>query len=91
MVYTYYPTGVCSRSITLTLEDGIVKDVVFEGGCSGNLQGVSKLVRGMRADEVVERLKDIKCGFKPTSCPDQLARAIEAALGEASQKAPPQS
>lgn len=89
LVYTYHPAGVCSRLITVTLEDGIVKDVVFEGGCSGNLQGVSKLVRGMRAEEVIGRLKDIKCGFKPTSCPDQLARAIEKALGAAQKKPKP--
>lgn len=89
LVYTYHPTGVCSRSITVTLEDGIVKDVVFEGGCSGNLQGVSRLVCGMRAEEVVGRLKNIKCGFKPTSCPDQLARAIEEAVGAAPKKPRP--
>ncbi len=79
MVYTYQTHGVCSRAITLTLEDGIVKDVHFDGGCDGNTQGVEHLVRGMKADDVVRLLKGIRCGEKGTSCPDQLARAIEEA------------
>lgn len=86
MIYTYQPTGVCSRTITFEIEDGIVKNVVFEGGCSGNTQGVSVLARGMKATELVEKLKGIRCGFKDTSCPDQLARAVEQALAESEKE-----
>jgi uncharacterized protein (TIGR03905 family) len=66
----------------LDIEDGIIKDVKVVGGCSGNLQGISRLVKGMKAEEAVGKLKGIRCGFKQTSCPDQLARAIEQALGK---------
>lgn len=76
----YTPSGVCSKGIDFELEDGIVKNVRFTGGCSGNTQGVAALVQGMPAEEAIRRLKGIKCGFKPTSCPDQLAKALEAAL-----------
>ena len=77
----YKTKGTCSRQIEITLsEDGTVVDAVFVGGCSGNTQGISCLVRGMKAEEVVERLSGIKCGFKSTSCPDQLAIALSEAL-----------
>lgn len=76
----YTPSGVCSRGIDFELEDGIVKNVRFTGGCSGNTQGVAALIQGMPAEEAIRRLKGLKCGFKPTSCPDQLAKALEAAL-----------
>ncbi len=77
--YDIRTQGVCSRSIHLTLDDdGRISDVSFEGGCNGNLQGISALVRGMRPEEVASRLKGIECGMKGTSCPDQLARALEA-------------
>ena len=76
----YAPSGVCSRGIDFELEDGIVKNVRFTGGCSGNTPGVAALVEGMSAEEAVRRLKGIKCGYKPTSCPDQLAKALEASL-----------
>ena len=76
----YAPSGACSRGIDFELEDGIVKNVRFTGGCSGNTQGVAALVEGMSAEEAVRRLKGIKCGYKPTSCPDQLAKALEASL-----------
>ena len=83
-MYEYKTTGTCSTKILFDIyeEDGVkkVKDVQFVGGCHGNTQGVTKLVEGMRADEVIDRLKGIKCGFKPTSCPDQLAKAIESQL-----------
>ena len=83
-MYEYKTTGTCSTKILFDIyeEDGVkkVKDVQFVGGCHGNTQGVAKLVEGMRADEVINRLKGIKCGFKPTSCPDQLAKAIESQL-----------
>ena len=78
--YTFTPRGVCSRKIDFTLENGIIKDVRFTGGCSGNAQGLCRLVEGMPAEEVVKRLRGIRCGFKPTSCPDQLAAALEQAL-----------
>ncbi len=76
----YTPTGVCSSGIDVELEDGIVKEVHFTGGCSGNTQGVAALIKGMTAEEAIKRLKGLKCGFKPTSCPDQLAIALETAL-----------
>ncbi|MCI9296510.1 MAG: TIGR03905 family TSCPD domain-containing protein [Lachnospiraceae bacterium] len=76
----YTPSGVCSRGIDFELENGIVKDVRFTGGCSGNTQGVAALIQGMPAEEAIRRLKGLKCGYRPTSCPDQLAKALEAAL-----------
>lgn len=80
MQYTYQTRGVCSRKITFDLEDGCVKNVRFLGGCSGNTQGVAVLVDGMNAEEAVRRLQGIRCGAKATSCPDQLAIPIEAAM-----------
>ena len=77
MKYTYIPKGVCSREIIFEVEDGIVKDLQVIGGCHGNLQGISKLVIGMKVEEVIKRLKGIDCGGKGTSCPDQIARALE--------------
>ena len=80
MTYTYIPKGVCSRRMTVALEDGVIRDVRIEGGCNGNLQGISRLVVGMDAQEAIRRMRGIQCGFKPTSCPDQLATALEQAL-----------
>ncbi|MCR4434540.1 MAG: TIGR03905 family TSCPD domain-containing protein [Clostridiales bacterium] len=80
MEYMFKAKGVCSSSIHLTIEGGIIKGIKFVGGCHGNLQGIEKLVTGMKAEEVANKLKDIKCGFKDTSCPDQLALAIIEAL-----------
>ena len=80
--YTYTPRGTCSRKIDFTLENGIVKDLRFTGGCSGNTQGVARLVQGMKAEDAIARLKGIRCGSKPTSCPDQLSKALEEALAE---------
>ena len=77
---TFTPKGVCSIQIDFDLEDGIVKNVVFTGGCNGNLKGIAALVEGQPAEDVIKRLTGTKCGFKPTSCPDQLAKALEAAL-----------
>lgn len=74
----YKTQGTCSSFIDLEVEDGIIKSVAFTGGCNGNLQGISKLVTGMKKEDAIERLKGIRCGFKETSCPDQLARALEA-------------
>ena len=78
----YTPRGVCSRSIEIELEDGIIRAVRFQGGCHGNTQGISALVVGMRAEEAIARLSGIRCGFKKTSCPDQLAKALQEALQE---------
>ena len=77
MTFEYKPQGVCSRNLTFDIEDGIVKKVQFEGGCNGNTKGISALVEGMKASDVIEKLKDIKCGFKGTSCPAQLAEALK--------------
>ena len=77
MEYRYRPQGVCSQEIEIDIENGIVKDLKVIGGCSGNLQGIANLVKGRTVDEVIERLNGIKCGFKPTSCPDQIAKALE--------------
>ena len=72
----YNTKGVCSRSITFDVKDNKVTDVQFEGGCSGNTQGVARLVEGMDIDEAIKRMKGIRCGFKSTSCPDQRALAL---------------
>ncbi len=79
---SYKTTGTCSQLINLEVdENGILQDVSFVGGCNGNLQGICSLVRGMHVDEVKRRLDGIRCGYKNTSCPDQLCRAIEAVQG----------
>ena len=80
MTYTYTPRGVCSRKMTVELENGVIKSVSVEGGCNGNLQGISRRVVGMNAQDAIERMKGIHCGPKPTSCPDQMAHALEEAL-----------
>ena len=74
--FTYTTRGVCSRSIDITVENDVIVEVVYHGGCSGNTQGVAALVRGMTVADAIERLSGIRCGFKTTSCPDQLARAL---------------
>ena len=76
----YRTKGTCSRAISFDIEEGRVRNVQFDGGCHGNLQGIGRLVEGMDAKECIEKLKGIRCGFKPTSCPDQLAKALESAL-----------
>ena len=76
----YMTQGVCSRQIHVEVENGIIKEVAFLGGCSGNTQGVAALVKGMPVEEAVKRLKGIRCGGRATSCPDQLARALESYL-----------
>ena len=77
MEYRYRPTGVCSREMIFDIENGIVKDLKVIGGCDGNLKGISQLLIGMNIDDAISRLKGIKCGFKDTSCPDQIAKALE--------------
>ena len=72
----YKTQGVCSRMIVVDAEDGVITDCKFVGGCAGNTQGVASLVKGMKVDDAIERMQGIKCGFKNTSCPDQLARAL---------------
>ena len=76
MTITYTPQGVCSRQMTLEIEDGVISSLTVLGGCSGNLQGIARLVAGMEVDEAIRRLEGIRCGDKPTSCPDQLSRAL---------------
>ena len=73
---SYVTRGVCARRINIELDDGRIVNVAFEGGCSGNPQGVASLVAGMDIDEAIKRLSGIRCNFKATSCPDQLARAL---------------
>ncbi len=72
----YTPQGVCSRKIDIDVEDGVIKKVKFSGGCAGNTQGVASLLVGMTVEEAIDRLSGIRCGFKSTSCPDQLAKAL---------------
>lgn len=73
----YQTKGTCSSAIDIELKDGVIDSVKFTGGCHGNLQGISALVKGMTPQEAIRRLKGIRCGFKSTSCPDQLAQALE--------------
>ena len=76
MKYEFNPRGVCSRKIILEIEDGVIRDLKVEGGCSGNLQGISALVKGMKVEDVIGKLSGIRCGSKPTSCPAQLAECL---------------
>ena len=82
MKFQYTPRGVCSQKIELDMDGDIIRDVRFYGGCNGNLQGIGALVKGMPAQEAITRLKGIRCGGKPTSCPDQLAQGLEKILTE---------
>ena len=79
----YKTKGTCSTQIDIDVEGGIIKSVSFTGGCNGNLKGVSKLVAGMKGEDAIAKLRGIKCGFKDTSCPDQLSYAIEEAMKQA--------
>ena len=83
MTYTRRNKGTCSRQTTVVIEDGILNDIEIVGGCDGNIKGVISLCKGMKATDAIERLKGITCGFKSTSCPDQLALCIEEALAQA--------
>lgn len=82
MTHSFRPTGVCSQLYTFDLEDGIIHNMKIVGGCNGNLQGLCKLLEGMDAKEAIEKLSGIRCGFKATSCPDQISRALKQAIGE---------
>lgn len=77
MEFAYKTKGTCSTLILINVEGDTVKSVRYQGGCNGNLQGIARLVEGMKVDEVIARLEGIRCGFKPTSCPDQLAKALK--------------
>lgn len=78
----YKTSGTCSSAIDIEMDGNIIKSVAFTGGCNGNLKGISSLVTGMNAKDAISKLKGIRCGFRPTSCPDQLARALEQILQE---------
>ncbi len=82
MYHSYTPKGTCSHQIQFEIDNGIVRKVEFMGGCNGNLKGIGALVEGMSCDEVVEKLSGITCGFKKTSCPDQLATAIKEVMAK---------
>lgn len=83
MQYKYRTTGTCSQEITFEVEDNKLKNVQFLGGCNGNLQGIGRLVEGQDVDTVITKLEGIRCGMKPTSCPDQLAQALKAYKAQA--------
>lgn len=78
----YRPKGVCSQNIIVELDGDVIRHVEFVGGCSGNTQGISRLVEGMKAEEAITRLEGIRCGVRPTSCPDQLSKALKQALAQ---------
>ena len=79
-VVLYKPKGVCAKMMQFKIRNDIIEDVEFVGGCNGNLKGISALVTGMKVEDAIARLKGIRCGFKSTSCPDQLARALESMI-----------
>ena len=83
MTVEYTPKGVCSRKIEIDIENGIINKVRFVGGCNGNTQGISKLVEGMKAEDVISRLDGVNCNGRGTSCPDQLAKALKEAIKQA--------
>lgn len=78
-MYKFYPQGVCSQMMEIELDGDTIKEVVVTGGCNGNLQGICKLIKGMNVDEAISKLEGIKCGFKETSCPDQMSIALRQA------------
>ena len=82
MQYEYKTKGTCSQRIIFEIEDGILKNVQFLGGCNGNLKGISSLVEGMKVEDVITRIDGIRCGMKQTSCPDQLASALKEAISK---------
>lgn len=80
MTIQYTPRGVCSRAFEIEVEDDTIQSVRVTGGCDGNLKGLSSLLKGMKVEDAIQRLEGIRCGMKPTSCPDQLAKALKTAL-----------
>lgn len=87
MTIQYNTKGTCSRQMQVKIEEGVVQAVTIIGGCSGNSQGVSRLVEGMKAEDAIARIEGIRCGNKATSCPDQLAKALRIALTEEAKRA----
>ena len=81
-MFTFYTEGVCSMMIEIELDGDVISDVIFTGGCNGNLTGISKLIKGMKVQDVIDKLEGTKCGFKDTSCPDQLSKALRAAMAQ---------
>ena len=77
MTFTYNPKGVCSRQFKIDVENGVVNSIAIVGGCSGNLQGIASLLKGMKVEDAIARMEGIRCGFKSTSCPDQIAQALK--------------
>ena len=77
MTFTYNPKGVCSRQFKIDVENGVVNSIAIVGGCSGNLQGIAALLKGMKVEDAIARMEGIRCGFKSTSCPDQIALAVK--------------
>ena len=77
MIFQYVPQGICAQRIIVDIEDGVIRDLNIVGGCDGNHKGLTALVKGMKVEEVKEKLRGIRCGFRDTSCPDQLSRALE--------------
>ena len=86
MIYTYTPSGDCSRLMTVEIERGMIQHIDVLGGCNGTLQGISRLVEGMKAEDAIARMRGIRCGFKQTSCPDQFAEALREALEKKNSK-----
>ncbi|MCD8085276.1 MAG: TIGR03905 family TSCPD domain-containing protein [Clostridiales bacterium] len=80
MKISYQPKGVCSRLMNIEVEDGVIQNLEVIGGCNGNLKGISALVKGMKVEDAISRMEGIRCGFKSTSCPDQIAQALKQAL-----------
>lgn len=80
MHYSFVPSGVCCKKVDMEINDNIVTDVVFTGGCNGNLKGIAALVEGQKVEDIISRLRGIHCHIKSTSCPDQLAKGLEAYL-----------
>ena len=80
MTIQYTPRGVCSRAFQIDVEDGVIESVQIVGGCNGNLQGISRLIEGMRVEDAIAKMEGIHCGMKSTSCPDQIAQALKQAL-----------
>lgn len=80
MMIQYTPRGVCSRAFQIEVEDGVIQSVQITGGCHGNLQGISRLIEGMRVEDAISKMEGIHCGMKATSCPDQIAQALKQAL-----------
>ena len=80
MTIQYTPRGVCSRAFQIQVEDGVIRDIQIEGGCDGNLKGISSLLKGMKVEDAIQRMEGIRCGPRATSCPDQLAQALKQIL-----------